>query len=213
MDKKYEEDKILLSNIEKNIKINEKYEPYICKVYKNKNDFHIGFTIKIPYPSRNCYIYVLIISIEIKKNKLFAVSFGNDNKQKLIYYYPERQIYKSQKYNIQIIEILPDKDDLHNFLEFNEDPNIEDDFVNKNFDVCIPYYSNNNQLSMFIGEFNKYKINDDISKEGGFERPIILLNSFKVIGINDGKNKDNITFLKYPIFEFIKNEIIITLNI
>ena len=191
----------------------KKIGPYICKVYNSKIDYENGFLCKIPYPCRDSYIHVLITSNKIYKIKLIMISFENDKIKKFIYHYPERIIYKSEKYNLQFIQIFPDKDDLHNFLEFEEDIINKDKINLKNMNVCIPYYSNNENLSVNIGKINNYIIDDSISKEDNSGYPLILLNSFKIIGISFNKKEDNFLLFKKPILEFIKNEIIIKVSI
>ena len=193
--------------------INKKLAPYICKIYNNKTDFENGFLCKIPYPNKCSFIYSLISNNKIIKNKLIMISFENDKIKKFIYYYPERKIYKSEKYNVQIIEIFPDEDQIYNFLEFDENLNIENDYNYKTLNICIPYYLKNRQLSIYSGTINKYEKECEAIKEEIGGCPIILLDTFKVIGINEGKKESNFTLLKYPIFEFNKNEIIIFVNI
>ena len=115
----------------------KKLESYICKIYINKTDYENGFLCKIPYPCRSSYINVLITSNKIKKLKLFVISFENDKIKKYIFYDPERKIYKSEKYNLQFIEIFPDKDDIHNFLTFDEDIISEEKLNIKNKNIAI----------------------------------------------------------------------------
>ena len=194
----------------KDEEIIKKLEPYICKVHKSKNinDFEIGFLCKIPYPCRASFIHVLITSNKVIKTKLFLISFGNEDQKTFIYYYPERKIHKSKKYNIQFIEIFPNEDNIHNFLEFDDNIINNEDYIIKNKDVSliIPYFSNINNLSIYLTTINKYEC-ENIFKEVNFVYPIILLNSFKVIGIN------SLALFKYPFFEFIKNEITIKIKI
>ena len=193
--------------------INKKLESFICKIYNNKTDFSNGFLCKIPYPNKCSFIYSLITTNKFTKNKLFMITFENDKIKKYIYYYPERKIYKSEKYNVQIIEIFPDKDKIYNFLEFDENLNIENDENYKNLNICIPYFLKNQQLSIYYGVINKYEKECNNIKEEIGGCPIILFDTFKIIGINRGEKESNFVLLKYPIFEFNKNEIIVHVNI
>ena len=188
-------------------------DSYICKIIINKTDFEYGFLCKIPYPDKySSFIHVLITTNKIAKKKLFIISFGNDKVKKMIFYQPERKIYRSEKYNTLIIEIFPDKDDIHNFLEFEENINIENDIKNKDLSICVPYFSIEQGFSIYYWGINKNGTEFDTIKEVCSGCPVILLDTLKVIGMIDGKMKD-INILKYAIFEFNKNEIIIKIKI
>ena len=125
-----------INTIKKNI------EPYICKIYNNKTDYENGFLCKIPYPCRTSYMNVLITSNKISQKNAFKICFRDDKIKKFISNFPERNIYQSEKYNLKFIEIFPDKDDLHDFLEFEEDTINEDTINIKNMNIFMSYYSN-----------------------------------------------------------------------
>ena len=116
---------------------------------------------------------------------------------------------------ITIIEIIPEKDNILNFLELDEKMVLKEDInyiqkVSRSLSIYL-LYSGNKTLFVSYGlikDINEAKIhhycNCDESSEGG---PIFKLSTQKVIGINVGhpsKFKINIgTLLKYPINEFI----------
>ena len=205
--------------------INKKLENYICKIYNNESNFEIGFLCKIPFPDEFNLLPVLISNNNILNldDIIINISFENDKVIKYINNIKGRKTYYNNKYNLSIIEILQDKDNIHNFLEYNDD--IENDEEIKNNSIYIPYYSKEDKLLISYGNINN--INENIIehniKEGCIGGPIILLNSFKVIGINKGKSEDNFelnygNLLKNSIIEFyekyeIRNEILIKIKI
>ena len=46
---------------------------------------------------------------------------------------PERKFYTSKEYDVSIIEIFPNKDNIHHFLEFNQNEEIEKKEIYENF--------------------------------------------------------------------------------
>ena len=115
------------------------------------------------------------------------------------------------------IEILPE-DKIDNFLEidydlFKYDKEIEYKYYRKS--IYVLHYPRDERASMNSGilkRFEDYKIihlcNTENGSSGG---PIILLDNLKVIGFHTG-SKNQISenegiLIKYPISEFIKNNI------
>ena len=211
-------------------KIDTQLEQNICKVYVNQNIIGTGFLCKIPYPDEFKLLPVLITNNHVlnqefySNNKEFKITFNEDKIIKLINIIPERNFYTSEKYDVTIIEILPNEDNIHQFLEFNEDKAIEKEENSLNLNIYVLQYPNADTSSTsygFINKINEFEIEHKCSTETGSSGgPIILLNTFKVIGVHKGssKNKEQInygTLLRYPILEFnsINNEIIIKIKI
>ena len=155
---------------------------------------------------------VLITNNKISQKNAIKICFRDDKIKKFISNFPERNIYQSEKYNLKFIEIFPDKDDLHDFLEFEEDTINEDTINIKNMNIFMPYYSNET-LSINIGKVANYKEDISLSKEENSLYPVILCNNFKLIGISFNQKEDNFILLKAPLLEFIKNEIIIKIRV
>ena len=119
--------------------------------------------------------------------------------------------FSNKTYDISIIEIFPNKDNLNNFLEL--DNNIWKNEKKDKQDIYLLQYPNGNESSVSHGkikDIQEYEIEHTCSTEfGSSGGPIILLDSFKVIGVHkgSGKNKEDNnygTLLMYPIIEFKK---------
>jgi hypothetical protein len=211
--------------------IDEQLEKNICKIYIDKSIFGTGFLCKIPYPNEFKKLPVLITNNHIineeyfLKNKEIKISFDDDKINKKLLITQERKFYTSKEYDVSIIEIFPNKDNIHHFLEFNQDEEIEKKEKYKNLSIYIIHYPNKSCISYgIINNIQSFEIEHKCSTEKGSSgSPIILLNTFKVIGVHKGCGKDKEDFnfgtlLRYPILEFNgkkekKNEIIIKLKI
>ena len=119
----------------------------------------------------------------------------------------DREIYLDKNYQILIIEILPDIDNINKFLEVDLDVNLEEDenaYVLQYFDgkAFISY-----GIMRYL-EYPKHKIRHYCSTEKGSSgSPILNLKKNKVIGVhigcNSSKNFNYGTSLKYPIIDFV----------
>ena len=208
--------------------INSQLEESVCKIYINKNESGTGFLCKIPFPDEFKYLPTLITNNHVineeyfKKNKIIKISFDDDKNFKLLENVQETKFYSNKTYDISIIAIFPNKDNLNNFLEL--DNNIWKNEKEDKQDIYLLQYPNGNDSCVSYGkikDIQEYEIEHTCSTEfGSSGGPIILLGSFKVIGIHkgSGKNKEDIIFLdiiqsdaynygtllKYPIIEFKK---------
>ena len=124
--------------------IDNQIKDNICKISISEKYIGTGFLCKIPYPDEFKYLCVLIANYhlftqkDLLENKTINISFNNDKVTKSIKITPERKIYKSEKYDVNIIEIL-EEDHIHKFLDFNA----EDIDLNKK-EIYIPQYSEKN---------------------------------------------------------------------
>ena len=163
------------------------------------------------------------------ENKKIKISFDDDKRIINLTILPSRKTYTSKKYDVTIIQIFPNIDKLHHFFDLdNEDISEYNEFYKK-INIYILHYPNGNECCVSYGNINSingFEIEHKCSTESGSSgSPIIILDSFKVIGIHKGcpkeKDKKNInygTLLKYPILEFNgkncgNNEIIIKIKI
>jgi len=142
--------------------------------------------------------------IPIELNNLYIRIQINDN----------RKIYTNQKYDITIIEIIPEKDNIFNFLALDEEITFKSDKEYLEFSLKISsiylLYSAESLLVSYgiLNNIKEEKIlhlcNTNMYSGGA---PILNLSKNKVIGIHVGSLsniKYNIgTLLKYPINEFI----------
>ena len=213
----YEPEKILNTNPisrQTNRIIDNQLEKYLCKVYDSKENKGSGFLCKIPFPDEFHLLPVLITNNhvlnedELRQNKKIKISFDDDKIIKIINIFPERKIYTSINYDTTIIEIIPEKDDIKYFL----DVEINSDQLNDKEQIYILQYPNGINCSVsygYIQDINDFNIAHKCSTENGSSGgPIILLNTFKVIGVHKGSSKFNFnlgTLLKYPVLDFNKN--------
>ena len=210
--KLYYEEKILIGQMKPVSReaykiIDNQMEKYICKIYGINENIGTGFFCKIPFPDEFKLIPVLITNNhilnenEILNDRIIKISLDDDKIKKEIKIFPERKKYTSIKYDTTIIEIFPDKDDIRNFLDLEINfPNSEKDYIKK--DVYVLQYPNGNKCSVsygFILNINEFNIIHKCStEEGSSGGPIILLNIYKVIGVDFNFG----TLLKFPINEF-----------
>ena len=119
-----------------------------------------GFFCKIPYPDKEHLLSVLVTNNHIideahlRKNNKIIFSINNDKiKKQLII--GDRIVYTSKLYDITIIQIHEDKDDINDFLELDFDINeeyLENMLVKKS--VYILHYPNNEKISVSYGIIN-----------------------------------------------------------
>ena len=110
-------------------KMSFQLEENICKIQKLKNGkkiFGKGFFCKIPFPDEFRLLPVFITCNHIldKKdiipNKIINISMDDEQFEKKIKIEYKRKTYTDEKLDITIIEIIPNKDEIKNFLEIDE---------------------------------------------------------------------------------------------
>ena len=196
--------------------IDNQMDKFICKIYGINEKVGTGFFCKIPFPDEFKLIPVLITNNhilnenEILNDRIIKISLDDDKIKKDIKKYPERKSYTSSKYDTTIIEIFPDKDDIRNFLDLeNNFTNSEKEYRER--EAYVLQYPKGNKCSVSFGniiDINEFNIIHKCSTEHGSSGgPIILLNIFKVIGVHKGSSTSNFEFnlgtlLKFPINEF-----------
>ena len=116
----------------------------ICEIEYNESKIGNGFLCKIPYLDFSQLLPVLIINTntinEIKFLNDIKISFDNNKKIRYIKNIKERKVYINKEYEIIIIEIFPNEDNLNIFLEIDE--NIFKNINYKNKYISIFNYSN-----------------------------------------------------------------------
>ena len=171
-----------------------------------------GFFCKIPFPDGFNLLPVLITNNHVIKNmeKSFVISYNKI--YEIIDMSKHRRFYTEKKYDITIIEILKDDKIGENlFLETEIKENIEK--ISKevtNIDIYVIHYPKGQEISISPGKIEKINNNNiihscstDYGSSGG---PILNKDTFKVIGIHKGRNKNknsNIgSLISKPIEEF-----------
>ena len=196
----------------------DQIENCICKICSN-GKFGTGFFCyilnknnkKIPVFITN---YHIIGENDLNNKKSIKISFNNEKKYMDLKIDSKRRIYSNSNYDITIIEIRKDIDNINSFLEIDE--KIYENNSNKIFIKSSSYiiqYPNEKGASVSYGLINT--INEDckvlnhycITQEGSSGSPIINLDSNKVVAVHTGSPKNfkfnKGIFLKYPINEFL----------
>jgi hypothetical protein len=198
---------------------------YICKIHKNNGEKGTGFLCNIPYPNQSKLLPVLITSNhvlnenDLENDNIIQYTLKDDDQiREIIIDNNRRKIYTSEELDVTFIEIKQNEDNINNFLE------IDEKFINKkkkyiettnsNKSIYILHYPLEGDISVSYGIIDKIK-NEQINhfldtSNGSSGSPIISLDTFKVIGIHCGSNKDENEncnkgiFIKYPINLFNK---------
>jgi len=219
-------------SIAKTEKIINQMKNCVCKIYSNGSE-GTGFFTKIPYKKELMKVLItnnhVLDKNDIKDNKIITyIINNNEDNRKTIRIDKERKRYTDEKLDVTIIEINEQKDDVHNYIEIDNDiknnmdlnkEEILDNYNNiyKNESIYILNYMNGENILVsygIIAEINeekgiKHKCNTDKGSSGS---PILSLKNNKLIGIHYGspeKNEYNFgNLIIYAIIEFNKkNEI------
>ena len=213
-----ESTKIILSQMEKSV----------CKIYMDNGIKGTGFFCNIPYNNKFRHsLSVLVTNNHIidenhlGKNNKIVFSINNDKVKKKLYI-GDRITYTNKLFDVTFIEIFPNEDDIHDFLELDYD--INDEYYDNMYikkSVYILQYPNNEKVSVSYGIINNIDLqkNFDLfhfcyTDNGSSGSPILNVNNNKLIGIHKGAsdkyNFNKGTILIFPLKEFIlrknKNE-------
>ena len=179
-------------------KIIEQMENCICKIYPNKGGTGTGFFCKIPF--NNNLLPVLITNNhilnekDIDNNQIIKLLINNKVKQIEIDSSRKKYTNSDKNIDITIIEIIPNKDGIQNYLEIDEKDiykdkeNIKLEYKDKS--IYILHYPNN-ELNVSYGLIKDIIDNKKIqhncnTEKGSSGSPILSLKTFKVIGIHCG---------------------------
>ena len=221
--------KPIVISFECNEIIMEQMKKNICKIKMKDGSQGTGFFCKIPFPTREKLLTVLITNNHIinqdllqKENENVSLMVKNEKKVKTINL-NNRMKYTNPDYDITILELREDKDDIHEFLELDDIiiENILDNNINKDSNqvfigetiYIIQYPEGKLSVSYnilnAIYEDKKYNFNHFCStKNGSSGSPILNISSNKIIGIHkessENHNFNRGTFLNWPIIEFIQ---------
>ena len=202
------EQKLISKEIQNKIDIEMRNS--ICEIEYNESKIGNGFLCKIPYLDFSQLLPVLIINTniinEIKFLNDIKISFDNNKIIRYIKNIKERKVYINQEYEIIIIEIFPNEDNLNIFLEIDE--NIFKNINYNNKYISILNYSNKSLYGIINNVRDNIIEYKSLEKEEMIDGPIILIDSLKVIGINKRLRNDNGILLRELIkgFNRIENE-------
>ena len=156
--------------------------------------FGSGFFAYILYQDQE-YPVLITLDYILEKEYLNEINLkvGKDNKQIKIKVNNNKTIYSKKMIGcgITIIEIIPKKDKIYNFYEF-------DDFqyIKNKKEIFIPQYPKNGELSVSYGHIIKLCDNEILqhscsTESGGGGGPIINIDTKKLIGIHVGGYRYN----------------------
>ena len=197
-------------------KILHQMENNICKIYKKGEGSATGFFVNISY--NNSTIPVMMTNYHVldenylSQNKEIKISLNDDAKRLTIKLNENRRISYNKDYDTTIIEIKPEKDNIKDFMELDDNILEEDSnsFYNKQ-SIYIIHYPNSEKAKVSYAIVNRIEDNNIshycCTEKGSSGSPIINLLNNKIIGIHkkgSGHFKINYgTYLKDPINEFI----------
>jgi len=198
----------------------------ICKLYVTKQG--TGFFIKIPYKNDSLTVLMtnnhVIGKKEYEENSLITIYLNNEKERKSIRLDKERLFYTNEEFDVTIIEIKEEKDNIKYYLQLDDkikeslSMNINEisgflkniystkSIYSLNYpegkDVMVSY----SQPPKFDGKQIQHKCQ---TKPGSSGAPILLSDNQKVMGIHCGFPKDSDfnegLLLIYPIIEFNNN--------
>jgi Leucine-rich repeat (LRR) protein len=215
-------------------RILEQMKNTVCRIKLMDGSLGSGFFCKIPFASKDKFLPVLVtnnhlINKLVLENKNEPIMIYTKNSQKYKTFYLDNRIYyTNKKYDVTFIEIKENSDDIHNFLEL-DDNTIENIFDDKNDANDNPhfYYVKETiyimqypegKLSVSYGildkvsESNNFDFNHLCSTKGGSSgSPILNIKNNKVFGIHKQAssiiNCNKGSFLDIAIKEFFKQNL------
>ena len=214
-------------------KILEQMKNKICSIKLPDGSLGTGFFCKIPFPTKEKLLPVLvtnnhIIDDTLLENKNSSIMiFTKDTHNYKTFQLNNRKYYTNKEFDITFIEIKENQDEIYNFLEL-DDFVIESIIDNKNNGNNINnYYIGETIYILQYPEGNlsvSYGLLDSISNKKNFDfchlcstklgssgSPILNISNNKVFGIHkQASSKNNYnkgSFLNIPIQDFIKQNL------
>ena len=176
----------------------------MCRIYINNNDATngIGFFCKIPLPG-NKILPALITNKHIINENFFKQKDMNINIKTKDMESPKfidlsgRKIYKSLLFDLNLIEIFEDTDEIKDFFEMDEiHANYINNYINtpiymiyngeKDFQLSFGNITNIFQAEKFFAFSHSCKCS-----KGSSGSPILNVKNNKIVGLNISNNNDN----------------------
>ena len=193
----------------------------VCKVCKNDGSKGTGFFCKIPINNYKLLPVFITNNHIINKNDLnkgnnivLQFNAGQDNNNIKLLSTKNKYIYTNNEYDITIIEIDENDDNIYEYLEL--DDNIFKDTTNYiGNSIYIMHYPKQNNVSVSYGILKKIDRDEQYNfchfcstEYGSSGSPILNLSNNKVIGIHcrrSSTDNNNIgSFLYYSLIDFIR---------
>ena len=191
-------------------KIVKEIQNNLCSIYIRKEIISFGFFCKIPFPDFEHTLKVLITNCENINDELLE----KEKELDLLIKGGEIVKYTNEDYNISIIEINEDKDDIHDYFELDEI--MWNQETNKLINESLYTLQNsNNNIYICLGFLTEINNDDNDNnfiyisrlKNNNLNSPILNFTSHKLLGINIKNNEKSYSniglFIYYPLKEFI----------
>jgi len=198
-------------SLEEALMIQEQLKKCICKI-KFKETIGSGFFCFIPYNNKCLPVLVTASYVLYLEDKSDYVSIELNDTIKTIQLKDGRKTYSNKEFEITIIEIIPEKDFIYNFLQLDNNIFIPNsNIVYEDQSSYILHHDSKNKIisfGMMKNNLHKYNIYHSCNT-GNFSggAPILNLSSGKTIGVHIGSKLNfnyNIgNFLNFPITQFI----------
>lgn len=195
-------------------KIKEQMNKNLCLIHMKNNATGSGFLCLIPFPDQLNRLPVLITNNHVLKNDDISIgktiNFSIKNIEYSIMIYASRKVYTSEKYDTTIIQILPEKDKLKEFLEIDENNNENDQYYAKKevYIIQHPQGTESSYSAAKTGGVDEFNIQHFCSTDfGSSGSPVILISNQKVIAVHKERTNRNFnlaTLISYPIKEFFE---------
>ena len=195
--------------LENSLMISEQLKKCICRIEINKEK-GTGFFCFIQYNGK--YLPVLIFAEYMLSDESNEIGIKLNNENKVIKVKDGRKIFRDRELSTAIIEIIPQKDLIYDFLEIDQNifqQNSEEIF--ENVSAYILHNPNENKIITFgiIKSIYENTINHFCNTmDGSRGAPILNISTGKIIGFHTGSvhhyNFNRGTFLKSPINQFIE---------
>ena len=185
----------------------------ICKIINNNGKKGTGFFCRIPYNDKLLPVLITnyhIINENIYDKKAKIELTLNDDKKAIILKLDNSRIkFTNKDLDVSIIEIKQKIDNINHFLDIDDNINTNLEYVYNNKSVYILHYPKGSLANVSYGLSNQIIDNNCYhfcsTEEGSSGAPILLLDSFKVIGIHKG-GPNNKNF-KFNLGTYIKSAI------
>ena len=190
----------------------------ICKIINNDGNKGTGFFCRVPYKDKLLPVLITnnhVINENYLENNIKIELTLNDGKKDVIIDLDKSRIkFTNKELDVTFIEIKSKQDKIYNFLDIDENINTELGNYYNNKSIYVLHYPKGTSVNVSYGlshRINEYNINHLCSTEvGSSGSPILLLDTFRVIGIHKGtprnsNSKFNLgTLIKFAIQLFNK---------
>ena len=203
-------------SIEGTQKILDQMKNCVFKIILENGQRGTGFFCNIPCNNKLIPVMItnnhIIDSHYINNNKFILITLDNDKVDKTIKLNDKKIIYTNKEYDVTIIEVNPEEDEINYYMELEDKIFKKESYLYYNQEsVYIMDYPKGEKASVSYGLINKMNNTDIIHfssiENGSSGCPIMSISNNKIIGIHkESSNKfqqNKGTFLKEPVNEFI----------